>query len=82
MDRFAVVVTQMKTLIMQMRNGETYHSLVVPFELDDWINECLEGLQLLDIVRVEMRDKHGRVVRWIEDGVGPLFDNDDEDDEL
>ena len=70
--------SRLKTLIMQMRNGETYHSLVVPFELDDWIAECLEGLQLLDIVRVEMRDKHSKVVRWIEDSVEEeMFDEDE-----
>lgn len=49
----------MRALVLHMDDGASHISFVETdtFDLTAWVEECYDGLQLLGVVRVELRDK-------------------------
>lgn len=56
-----------KALVLHMNDGGNHVALVNDDEidLDDWIEERYEGLQLLGVVSVELRGKLSKMKRAI-----------------
>ena len=60
-------ILAMKALVLQLDNGESHVAFVADDEidLDDWVEDRYVGLQLLGVIRVELRDKLSKIVRRI-----------------
>jgi hypothetical protein len=56
-----------KALTLHMVDGASHVALVTDNEvdLDDWIEERYEGLQLLGVISVELRGRHSKQIRKI-----------------
>jgi hypothetical protein len=57
----------MKALVLQMSDGASHVAFIddAKLDLDAWIEERYDGLLLLGVIRVELRDKIDRIVRRI-----------------
>lgn len=56
----------MTSLVLQQADGSCYVSFPAEdFDLDDFVDACLEGLKLLNVVKLELRDKTSKIVRRI-----------------
>lgn len=56
----------MTALVLQQADGSVYVSFPDPsFDLDEFVDACREGLKLLNVVKLELRDKTSKIVRRI-----------------
>lgn len=56
----------MKALVLHMADGASQASIIDDdIDLDLWVEQRYEGLQLLGVIRVELRGRTSKMVRQI-----------------